>query len=173
MRVSDSLSAAQRERPILPWADDFFALNCYPFPQYYVQGVSHNTHCLASSEAGSKQICLVAALTECAQRTAFHPQPFSPLHTWSNKWYLNIWQAMDTTSRWRENKGPDPLAETWISSQMIHQPKSGGKFPQEMKGLRDRSRALASLHVSFCSRTQEGSKHLLRVWQSISSKPLP
>lgn len=35
--------------------------------------------------------------------------------------------------------------------------------PQEPKVLSRKSRALASLYVSFCSRTQEGSKHLLSV----------
>lgn len=42
-------------------------------------------------------------------------------------------------------------------------------FPQELNVLRDKSRAFASLHLSFCSCTQEGSKHLLSVWHRISS----
>lgn len=38
-------------------------------------------------------------------------------------------------------------------------------FPREMDALGDESGAPASSRVSFCGCTQEGSRHLLSVWQ--------
>lgn len=84
--------------------------------------------CLANSgvaSAGFEPIRLVAALSVRDHGTAFHPQPFSPLHTWSSKCYLRIRWAMDTTSRWWENKGPDPLAEIWINSRWFTNANQG------------------------------------------------
>lgn len=59
------------------------------------------------------------SLTECNQGTASHSQLFFPLHAQSSKWYLNIIPVKDTTSRWWENNGPDPLEELLVNSWMI------------------------------------------------------
>lgn len=141
--------------------------NCCPFPL-------HNSG-LPVLAPNPPLLCLIW-LSTIQNSLSSTPSPFSPLHTWSNKWHL---KTRGSNKQMVAEQGPGSISRNLDQLEDESATQIRGKYttgtarqplPRELDVLGDKSRALASSPVSFLRMYTGGQQTFT---QRLATQPLP